>query len=336
MDSIEATLLEIGGQEMVDEYRNQLAKPIAKPLPHTGIDTFSIGYAMVIGAGACALDLILDNAFRQDMLDKHSEITDDAVQRELEKKVKDRLKELGLESDSGLPGMSIDWYEKLNDALGLKPPYRLRPSNHRILNHTDVRTIIEMLMKGEAGIGEMAFKIFPEMTREAATELLKLIVRAGLTGDVLQINYFSLGVMMKHLWSHGGVTRRHMDRLVDFSRQDAAAIMADFTASTGIPVRPKFTLIKGDMQMDSSLRTRLIKAGCHSTRVRVLIQNLPEPMAAIVDRYEKASKKANGVGKLEATFDTICESWYLEDIDDDQQALRQLKADLTKVEEKLA
>lgn len=502
MDDIEASLLEIGGQEMVDEYRKQLSKPIAKPLPHAGIDSFSIGYAMVIGAGACALDLILDKAFRQDMLDKHSEITDDALQLQLEKKVKDRLKELGLESDKGLPGMSMDWYEELSDALGLKTPFRLRPSNHRILNHTDERSIIELLMKGEAGIGEMAFKIFPEMTREAATELLKLhldadrtspaslplkfmswlweqgikagnpatvgephplfkmlqsmtgnldwskwlnkffgeglipegatlgeamlklydsgvlnqrvfwtsdlgaalggakrriliattmelgvelyaflegvkkghiswnggtqemakqiktwrdqpkyidmkliaqgfaasggIVRAGLTGDVLQINYFSLGVMMKHLWSHGGATRRHMDRLVDFSRQDAVAILADFTASTGIPVRRKFTVIKGDIRMDSSLRTRLIKAGCHSTRVRVLIQNLPEPMAAVVERYEKASKKANGVGALEAIFDTICESWYLEDIGDDQQALRQLKTDLAKVEKQLA
>jgi hypothetical protein len=501
MNDIEATLAEIGGQEMVDEYRRKLAEPIAKPLPHASIDSFSIGYAMVIGAGACALDLILDNAFRQDMLDKHSEITDDALQRELEKKVKDKLKELGLESDSGLPGMSMDWYEELNDALGLKSPYRLRPSNHRILNHTDERSIIEMLMKGEGGIGKMAKKIFPEMSMEAATELLKLhldadrtspaslplkfmswlweqgikagnpatvgephplfkmlqsmtgnldwskwlnkffgeglipegatlgeamlklydsrvlnqrvfwtsdlgaalggakrriliattmelgvelyaflegvknghiswnggvqlmakqikawrdqpkyidmkliaqgfatsggIVRAGLTGDVLQINYFSLGVMMKHLWSHGGVTRRHMDRLVDFSRQDTAAIMADFTASTGISVRPKFTVIKGEMQMDSSLRTRLIQAGCHSTRVRVLIQNLPEPMAEIVERYEKASKKANGTGKLEAIFDTICESWYLEDIDDDKQALKQLKADLTRVEKQL-
>lgn len=501
IDDTEATLLEIGGQEMVDEYRRLLAEPMTKPLPHASIDSFSIGYAMVIGAGASALDLILDNAFRQDMQDRHAEITDDKVQQKLEKKVKDRLKELGLESDTGLPGMSIDWYEKLNEALGLKSPFRLRPSNHRILNHTDERSIIEMLMKGEAGIGEMAFKIFPEMTREAATELLKLhldadrtspaslplkfmswlweqgikagnpatvgephplfkmlqsmtgnldwskwlnqffgadlipegatlgeamlklydsgalnqrvfwtsdlgaalggakrriliattmelgvelyaflegvkkghiswnggiqlmakqikawrdqpkyvdmkliaqgfaasggIVRAGLTGDVLQINYFSLGVMMKHLWSHGGVTRRHMDRLINYSRQDAAAIMADFTASTGIPVRPKFTVIKGDVQMDSSLRTRLIKAGCHSTRVRVLIQNLPEPMAAIVERYEKASKKANGVGKLEAIFDTICESWYLSDVEDDQQALKQLKADLMRVEKQL-
>ena len=129
MDNIEATLLEIGGQEMVDEYRKRLAKPIAKPLPHASIDSFSIGYAMVIGAGACALDVILDNAFRQDMLDKHSEITDDTLQRDLEKKVKDKLKDLGLETEKGQPGMAMDWYEKLNDALGLKSPYRKRPVN---------------------------------------------------------------------------------------------------------------------------------------------------------------------------------------------------------------
>lgn len=136
IDDTEATLLEIGGQEMVDEYRRLLAEPMTKPLPHASIDSFSIGYAMVIGAGASALDLILDNAFRQDMQDRHAEITDDKVQQKLEKKVKDRLKELGLESDTGLPGMSIDWYEKLNEALGLKSPFRLRPSNHRILNYS--------------------------------------------------------------------------------------------------------------------------------------------------------------------------------------------------------
>ena len=141
--------------------------------------------------------------------------------------------------------------------------------------------------------------------------------------------------MLKHLWSHGSVTDRHMGRLIDFSRQDASAILANFTASTGIPVRPKFTLIKGDLHMDT-LRTRVINAGCHSTRVRVLIQNLPEQMADIVDRYEKASKKAAGVGQLEAIFDKICESWYLDDVDDDLQALKQLKADLAKVEKQLA
>lgn len=85
-----------------------------------------------------------------------------------------------------------------------------------------------------------------------------------------------------------------------------------------------------------TLRTRVINTGCHSTRVRVLIQNLPEQMADIVDRYEKASKKAAGVGQLEAIFDKICESWYLDDVDDDLQALKQLKADLAKVEKQLA
>lgn len=160
------------------------------------------------------------------------------------------------------------------------------------------------------------------------------IVRAGLSGDVMQINYFSLGMMLKHLWTHGGTTDRHMKRLVEFSKQDAAAIMADFTASTGIPVRPKFSLIKGDLHMDT-LRSRIINAGCHSTRVRVLIQNLPDQMAEVVGRYERASKKAAGVGRLEAVFDTICESWYLSDVDDDQNALTQLKADLARVEQQL-
>lgn len=50
-----------------------------------------------------------------------------------------------------------------------------------VRNHTDERSIIEMLMKGEAGIGEMAFQIFPKISREAATELLKLHLDADHT-----------------------------------------------------------------------------------------------------------------------------------------------------------
>lgn len=501
MDDIEAIMAEIGGMEMVASYRKNLAATEEKPLPHANIDALAIGYSMVVGATACALDLILDNAFRQEMLDKHSEITDDKVQQELEKRVKDRLDELGAKPDvKGQPGMAMDWYAELNDKLGLKSPYRLRPSNHRILNHCDESTIIEMLMKGEAGIGDLVSKIFPEMTREAATELLKLhldadrtspaslplkimawlweegikagdptrvgepsalfkmlqgmtkdldwskwlnkffgedlippganigeamlklydtgvlnqrvfwtsdlgaalggakrriliatmmelgvevfaflegikkghifwsagvsemaeqvkawrdqpkyldmkmiaqgfassggIVRGAMTGDVLQINYFSIGMMIKHLWSYSGTQVRHFDRLIDFSRLDAASIRADFTASTGIPIRPRLSAINGGLHMDS-LRTRIINAGCHSTRVRVLIQSFPKQMANIVKRYEAASKKASGVDQFEAVFDTICESYYLADVEDDAEALKQLELDLTAVEKRL-
>jgi hypothetical protein len=501
MDEIEAIMAEIGGTEMVESYRKNLSATEDKPLPHASVDALGVGYSMVVGATACALDLILDNAFRQDMLDKHSEITDDKVQQELEKRVKDKLDELGVKPDvKGQPGMAMDWYAELNEKLGLKPPYRLRPSNHRILNHTDEATIIEMLMKGEAGIGNFVFKIFPEMTKEAAIELLKLhldadrtspaslplkimawlweegikagdptcvgepsalfkmlqgmtknldwskwlnkffgerlippgatigeamlklydtgvlnqrvfwtsdlgaalggakrrilvaatmelgvevfaflegikkghitwsagvseiatqvkawrdqpkyldmkmiaqgfassggIVRGAMTGDVWQINYFSIGMMIKHLWSYNGTQVRHFDRLIDFSRLDAASIRADFEASTGIPIKPRLSVINGGLHMDS-LRARIINAGCHSTRVRVLIQNFPEKMAGIVERYETASKKASGVGQLEAVFDAICESHYLADVNDDAKALKQMESDLAAVEKRL-
>jgi hypothetical protein len=371
-----------------------------------------------------------------------------------------------------------------------------------VRNHTDERTIIEMLMKGEAGIGDLVFKIFPEMTREAATELLKMhldadrgspaslplklmswlweqgvkagdptkvgepsvlfkmfegatknldwskwlnkffgeglvpegatigeamlklydcgainqrvfwtsdfgaafggakrrmiiaaimelgievfaflegikkghinwkgglsemttqvkawrdqpkyvdmkimaqafavsggAVRAGMTGDVLQINYFSFAMMLKHLCVYPATERRHMARLVEFSRNDSDRIIGEFRARTGITPRPTLTVINGGKTMGASLEERLIKAGCHSTRIRVLSIDHPGEFAEITKRYEAASKKASGNAEKEAAFDSICESWYLADEDDDQKAIAQLKKDLEKVEKRVA
>lgn len=500
-NDFERSLARMGGSELVDRFRSRLATNPAKPLPSADLDGFSIGYAMLIGLLATAVDIILDKAFRQEMAEKHK-LLDAKAQAELEKKVKKRLEELGLTPDKGLPGMGIDWYEKLNDALGLKPPFRLRPANHRILNHTDERTIIEMLMKGEAGLGDFVTKIFPEMTREAAQELLKLhldadrcspaslplklmswlweqgikagdptkvgepsilfkmlqgatknmdwskwlneffgkdlipegasigeamlklydtgtinqrvfwtsdfgaafggakrrmiiaaimelgievfaflegikqghinwkggltqmatqvkawrdqpkyldmkimaqafavsggAVRAGMTGDVLQINYFSFGLMFKHLCVYPATERRHFARLVEFSRNDTNEIIRGFRSRTGIAPRTTLTVIDGGKTMGASLEDRLIKAGCHSTRIRVLSIDHPDEFANIAKRYEALNKKSSGNAEKEAAFDKICESWYLADEEDDHKAIAKLKKDLDRVEKQVA
>jgi hypothetical protein len=60
----------------------------------------------------------------------------------------------------------------------LNSPYRLRPGNHRILNHTDDGNVIEMLMKGEAGLGSFRKKLYPGMSENAARELYNLHLEA--------------------------------------------------------------------------------------------------------------------------------------------------------------
>lgn len=500
-NDFERSLAKIGGSELVDRFQARVVSNPAKPLPTAELDGFSIGYAMVIGGLASAVDIILDKAFREEMAEKHQKL-DAKARMELEKKVAKRLDELGLNTEKGQEGMAMDWYDKLNEALGLKPPFRLRPANHRILNHTDERTVIEMLMNGEAGIGDLVYKIFPQMSREAATELLKMhldadraspaslplklmswlweqgikagdpakvgepsvlfkmfegatknldwskwlnkffgeglvpegatigeamlklydckainqrvfwtsdfgaafggakrrmiiaaimelgievfaflegikkghiqwkggltqmasqvkawrdqpkyldmkimaqafavsggAVRAGMTGDVLQINFFSFGLMFKHLCVYPATERRHFARLVEFSRNDTNEIIRGFRSRTGIAPRPTLTVIDGGKTMSASLEDRLIKAGCQSTRICVLSIDHPDEFAEITKRYEALSKKASGNAEKEEAFDRICESWYLADEDDDHKAIAKLRKDLEKVEKRVA
>ncbi len=498
---IEKTLARIGGRRLVSSWHEEHSRTAVVSLPTTEIDAFSIGYAIVIGSLATAADLILDKAFREDMQERHRLLSPDE-QKSLEDAVKKRMEALGVKPEGkGMPGMAMDWYEKLNDELGLKSPYRLRPSNHRMLNHTDRRTVIEMLMKGEAGFGDLRFKLYPEMSEAAARELFDLhlaadrsspaslplrfmawlweqgikaadpskagapstlflmlqkmtpnvdwakwlnqffntqcipegaslsdamlklydsgvlnervfwtsdfgaavggfkrraiiaavmelgvelfsfieglqkghikwngeiseiasqyarwrdqpkyldmkiiaqatassggLTRAALEGDVLNMNYISLAMIMKHLWTHPATTRRHTNRMVRFSLEDRSAAITDFTRKTGIKIHPQLSVINGDSKMASTLDLRLIKAGCMSTRVRVLAVHLEEQMADVVSRYEALSKKANGCSEKEALYDSLCESWYLCDEEDDQKALIRVKSDLEKVESKL-
>lgn len=493
----EKMLSEIGGDQMVKQFHRNLDSTPVKALPNAEVDGFSIGYAMLIGGLATTADLLLDKAFRDDMANHHAQL-DPKAQADLELKVKKRLEELGLMPEKGQPGMAMDWYQKLNEELGLKSPYRLRPSNHRILNHTSERNVIEMLMNGEAGIGNLVEKIFPEMSREAATELLKMhldadrcspaslplkmmswlweqgikagnpakvgdpnpvfsllqgmtknvdwskwlnqffgeglvpegasigeamlklydsgavnqrvfwtsdlgasvggmkrrlviagvmelgvelfaflegikkghinwhgslsdlgsqvkawrdqpkyldmkiiaqafaasggTARALFTGDVLQINYFSVGMVLKHLYTYPGVERRHIQRLVDFSRSDSRDYLDRFSQATGIRARPNLTVINGGTQVAKSLDERLISAGCQSTRVRVLAVDHPKELIDLVGRIESLAKSVEGDGVKEAIFDAICESWYLSDVEDDQAAIAKLRKDVAGVE----
>jgi hypothetical protein len=89
--------------------------------------------------------------------------------------------------------------------------------------------------------------------------------------------------------------------------------------------------------LEKKLRDRLHKAGCQSTRVAVLLGKMSDDDAEkIVVRYEKLSKKVEGNDKQERVFDVICESWYLNDDDNDEDSVKQLKKDLSRIEKEVA
>jgi hypothetical protein len=72
-----------------------------------------------------------------------------------------------------------------------------------------------------------------------------------------------------------------------------------------------------------------------STRVRILATTFPKEMEPLITRMEELNKLSAGDDKLERIYDTICESWYLSDEDDNAKALKKFKADLASVEKKI-
>ncbi|QBJ02767.1 hypothetical protein MZD04_gp241 [Pseudomonas phage Psa21] len=56
----------------------------------------------------------------------------------------------------------------------------------------------------------------------------------------------------------------------------------------------------------------------------------------MISRMEILNAATNGDSAKEKIYDTICESWYLSDEDDDTKALKKFKADLAKVEKDIA
>lgn len=177
-DEIESALRDIGGDALVGAWRDQHERTSVAALPTAYADGISTGYALALGAVAAVIDVALDRAFRAEMAERHRELPPEE-QAKREAAVNLRMKELGVDTaGNGQPKMAMDWYQQLNDELGLRSPYRLRPRNHRILNHTDARTVIEMLMKGEAGFGDLRYKLFPGMSEAAARELYELHLAA--------------------------------------------------------------------------------------------------------------------------------------------------------------
>lgn len=87
--------------------------------------------------------------------------------------------------------------------------------------------------------------------------------------------------------------------------------------------------------MGDNLDKRLIKAGCHSTRIRVLAVDHPDEFVDLVARIEAASKKASGDTMKERAFDAICEGSYLSDEESDKEALSRLTNDLAELERKI-
>jgi hypothetical protein len=145
------------------------------------------------GAIAASIDLVMDQAFRDEMVETHR-VLDNKAREQFELAAKNKIKELGafpnkeevqrlIKEATGvdvdirsIPDSAMDCYSWLNQTLGLNLP--LFPSNHRILNHADATAVIKMLMNGEAGIGDLVLKLYPGMSQEAARELYKLHIAA--------------------------------------------------------------------------------------------------------------------------------------------------------------
>jgi len=158
-----------------------------------------------------------------------------------------------------------------------------------------------------------------------------MATRAVFTGDVLALNVPSLALLVRHLWVAPAVHARHTDRLVAFSQADSAAAIEAFQTDTGIRLRPSLSVIEGG-GMETSLDKRLHAAGCQSTRVRVLVARRPGELAPLVARIERLGRLAAGDDARESAFDAICETWYLADEENDEAAVRALKADLQRLE----
>lgn len=527
-DEIEAALREIGGNRLVNQWQRQHELTPVKQLPTAYLDKFSLGYAIALGAIATSIDLIMDQAFRDEMGRVHQELGpedqaafEQAVTKRMEElgvvpdkeKVHDALREAGVEvHPSTLPDIGMDFYLKwLNDELNLKSGFKLRGHNHRILNHTNAKKVIGMLMRGEVGIGDRIISAYPTMSEAAAKEIFDLhiaadrhthqsvplqimswlweqsvrsqnpdtvgapnilfellqkhapnidwqrwinaffgdegvkafvgkdgkwpeelsigdvmlklydagllnerifwtsdlgaavggfkrrviiaatmevgvevfalveglssgfltwdggtkeflsayaewrdqpkylnmrtlaqasaaagpAVRSLWSGDAFSQNLPSLAMMMRHLWVSRECRRTHSDRLVAFSRRDSEVALEKFALATGISITLPLARSEGKESMAQLFDSRLSQAGCVSTRVRVLASRYPDKMEPVIERIEQLAEAVEGDDSMEEAFDAICVTWYLSDLTDDAKALKQLKADISRLEQNL-
>jgi hypothetical protein len=194
-DEIERSLREIGGDRLVRQWHRDYDLTPVNRLPTAYLDKFALGYAVALGAIAASIDLVLDQVFRDEMAEVHQELSPEQ-QAAFEAAVKERMKELGVVPDkekvqqalqeagvevdpSTLPDVGMDFYLGwLNNKLGLKPGYKLRGQNHRILNHADAEKVIGMLMRGEVGIGDLVVQAYPTMSEAVAREIFNLHIAA--------------------------------------------------------------------------------------------------------------------------------------------------------------
>lgn len=82
----------------------------------------------------------------------------------------------------------------------------------------------------------------------------------------------------------------------------------------------------------SSLELRLHQLGCESTRVRVLVGRYPDKLEPLVARMESLAATVKGDNRLEDEFNVLCNTWYLDDENDDQKAIAMLKSHIAEVE----
>jgi hypothetical protein len=206
-DEIEKSLRQIGGDRLVGQWQATYDLTPVNRLPTAYLDKFALGYAVALGAIATSIDLVMDQAFRDEMAETHAKLSPEE-QQELEKKTKARIDELMGWSDKGakkeakkeirnilqeaganvdentpVPDVAMDYYQKwLNEKLGLKSPFMLSGTSHRILNHADAEKVIAMLMRGEVGIGDLVVKAYPALSEGVAREIFNLHIAADRHG----------------------------------------------------------------------------------------------------------------------------------------------------------
>jgi hypothetical protein len=197
-DEIATSLREIGGDRLVRQWQMTYDLTPVNRLPTAYLDKFALGYAVALGAIATSIDLVMDQAFRDEMAEVHRELKDDkqeiSEQDKHEKAVETRMKEHDVVPDKEavqktlheadvdvhpqtLPDLGMDLYQGwLNKVLTMR--YKLNGLNHRILNHADPEKVIGMLMRGEVGIGDLMVAAYPTMSETAAREIYNLHIAA--------------------------------------------------------------------------------------------------------------------------------------------------------------
>lgn len=499
---IKKRLATLGGDDLINTYESVKSSQQVMRLPSSETDSLSIGYAVIIGTFAAIVDVIMDSMFREEMEKKHRERTPEE-QAVLEAEAKKAMEEAGVEpgGEDGDPDSAMDWYRTLNEEMELRQGHKLRPKNHRILNHMNEEAVIQMLMKGEVGFGKFKIKLYPEMSYEAAKKVYDAHIRADrgtkqslpleimswlweqgvkagnpekfgeanplykllnaympnidwakllnkvfhkegvknpipegsslgeamlklyetgtlnervfwtsdfgaafggakrrifitallevgveiyafaegislgfinlkdgigslvtkanewraqpkymdmriaaqcvfcagssfkalVKGDPWNLNYFAFAAAMRHLWVYPRVQREHYDRLINLSQTYRSSNLAEFTARTGIRIRPTLTVIEGGKLMPKLLDDRLHNAGCQSTRVRVLASRYPDKLEPLINIYEELALRAEEDEDFMPKFDALCEAWYLGKVEDDYEAIKKLEKDLKAI-----